>query len=78
MGNPALESRVAETNDPELVQALTWSVAVNRTIADMVRGVPPFPFVRESLRAAARSGRPARLFGDAAGGLAGRVGGTPD
>jgi phosphoglycolate phosphatase-like HAD superfamily hydrolase len=49
LGNPALESRVAETNDPELVQALTWSVAVNRTIADMVRGVPPFPYVRESL-----------------------------
>jgi phosphoglycolate phosphatase-like HAD superfamily hydrolase len=41
---------VAETSDPELVQALTWSVAVNRSIADMVRGVPPFPGVRESLQ----------------------------
>jgi phosphoglycolate phosphatase-like HAD superfamily hydrolase len=50
LGNPALEQRVAETGDPELAQALTWSVAVNRTIADMVRGVPPFPGVRESLQ----------------------------
>jgi phosphoglycolate phosphatase-like HAD superfamily hydrolase len=50
LGNPALEARVAATNDPELTHALEWSVAVNRTIADMVRGVPPFPFVRESLQ----------------------------
>lgn len=51
LGNPALERRVAETGDPELAHALTWSVAVNRAIADMVRGVPPFPGVRESLQA---------------------------
>jgi len=51
LGNPALERRVAETGAPELAHALTWSVAVNRAIADMVRGVPPFPGVRESLQA---------------------------
>ena len=28
---------------------LAWSKAVNETIARFVRGVPPFPFVRESL-----------------------------
>ncbi len=50
LGNPALERRVAETGAPELAHALTWSVAVNRAIADMVRGVPPFPGVRESLQ----------------------------
>jgi phosphoglycolate phosphatase-like HAD superfamily hydrolase len=35
--------------DPELDKALTWSLAVNATIADMVYGIPPFPYVRESL-----------------------------
>jgi phosphoglycolate phosphatase-like HAD superfamily hydrolase len=49
LGNPALEQRVAETGDPVLTQTLTWSKAVNATVADMVHGVPPFPYVRESL-----------------------------
>lgn len=49
LGNPALEQAVAATNDPELKLALEWSLAVNRAIAAMVRDVPPFPFVRESL-----------------------------
>ena len=35
--------------DPELENGLAWSQAVNATIADMVHGIPPFPFVRESL-----------------------------
>jgi phosphoglycolate phosphatase-like HAD superfamily hydrolase len=35
--------------DPELEKALAWSLAVNATIADMVHGIPPFPYVRESL-----------------------------
>jgi phosphoglycolate phosphatase-like HAD superfamily hydrolase len=49
LGNPALEKRVADSGDPELAHALKWSIAVNRAIAEMVRGVPPFPQVRESL-----------------------------
>jgi len=49
LGNPALEVAVAETDDPDLKYALEWSVAVNKTIADTVRGVTPFPGVRESL-----------------------------
>lgn len=40
----------AEHPDPELEQAVRWSVAVDQAIADMVRGVPPFPYVRESLQ----------------------------
>ncbi len=35
--------------DPDLDRALAWTVAVNDTIAGMVHGVPPFPYVRESL-----------------------------
>ena len=30
-------------------QALAWSKAVNKTIEEIVRGVPPFPYVRECL-----------------------------
>ena len=49
LANPALEQIVQETGDPVLSQALKWSKAVNETVAKIVRGVPPFPFVRESL-----------------------------
>ena len=50
LGNPALEAKVAETDDPVLARALQWSKAVNETVARIVRGVPPFPYVRESLQ----------------------------
>jgi phosphoglycolate phosphatase-like HAD superfamily hydrolase len=49
LGNPALEAKVRETGDPELEQCLSWSMAVNETVARIVRGVPPFPYVRDSL-----------------------------
>jgi phosphoglycolate phosphatase-like HAD superfamily hydrolase len=48
LGNPALEAEVAKTGDPVLKLTLEWSKAVNRSIADLVEGVPPFPFFRES------------------------------
>lgn len=40
----------ADHPDPELELAVRWSVAVDQAIADMVHGVPPFPYVRESLQ----------------------------
>ncbi len=49
LGNPALEAKVAETDDPVLTKALTWSKAVNETVGHIVRDVPPFPHVRDSL-----------------------------
>ncbi len=49
LSNASLKELVAETQDPELIQALEWSEAVNRTIEEIVFGVPPFPYVRESL-----------------------------
>lgn len=49
LANPALSKAVAASGDPHLKQALEWSIAVNETIARIVRGVPPFPFLRESL-----------------------------
>jgi phosphoglycolate phosphatase-like HAD superfamily hydrolase len=50
LGNPALERAVSQSNDADLSQALTWSKAVNETVAKIVRGVPPFPYVRECLK----------------------------
>ena len=47
LGNPALEKEVEKTGDPILMQTLEWSKAVNRSIADVVEGVPPFPYFRE-------------------------------
>ena len=37
------------SGDADLKQALEWSKAVNQSIEKMVRGVPPFPYVRQSL-----------------------------
>jgi phosphoglycolate phosphatase-like HAD superfamily hydrolase len=50
LGNPALEKVVQETNNPDLTLILEWSKAVNKAVEAMVRHVPPFPFVRESLK----------------------------
>jgi phosphoglycolate phosphatase-like HAD superfamily hydrolase len=49
LGNPALKTEVESTGDVVLKQALTWSEAVNKTVGEVVYGVPPFPYVRESL-----------------------------
>ncbi|MBI1900197.1 MAG: HAD family hydrolase [Planctomycetia bacterium] len=49
LGNPALQEAVSKTGDPDLAQALAWSKDVNATIGRVVRGCPPFPFVRECL-----------------------------
>ena len=51
LGNPTLKAEVARTNDPDLTRALAWSEEVNRSVAEIVRDVPPFPMVRESLEA---------------------------
>jgi phosphoglycolate phosphatase-like HAD superfamily hydrolase len=51
LGNPALEAAVARAGDPVLTRTLAWSRAVNETVERFVRGVPPFPFVRECLEA---------------------------
>jgi phosphoglycolate phosphatase-like HAD superfamily hydrolase len=49
LGNPALNAAVEASRDPHLKQALEWSIAVNEAVARIVRGVPPFPYLRESL-----------------------------
>ncbi len=50
LSNSGLKAYMAEhPGDPDLETALAWTVAVNDAIAAMVHGVPPFPYVRESL-----------------------------
>jgi phosphoglycolate phosphatase-like HAD superfamily hydrolase len=51
LSDAGLKAYMAEHPHPELDKALDWSKAVNASIADMVYGVPPFPFMRESLQA---------------------------
>ena len=49
LGNPTLKQEIEGNPDPDLIQTLKWSEAVNVTIADMVVDVPPFPVVRRAL-----------------------------
>jgi phosphoglycolate phosphatase-like HAD superfamily hydrolase len=49
LSNDVLEREVLVSGDLDLKQALEWSAAVNRSIYEIVKDVPPFPFVRESL-----------------------------
>ena len=51
LSNDGLKAYMAEHPDPELDLALAWTKGVNAAIADLVHGVPPFPYVRESLEA---------------------------
>ena len=53
LGNPALSE--ASQRHPALSDALKWSEEVNRSITEMVHGVPPFPYVHDALRQAAES-----------------------
>ncbi len=46
LNNQSLEKH---KDNPQLVRTLEWSLDCNRRIREMVRGVPPFPYVRESL-----------------------------
>ena len=56
LGNPALERKVEASGNEELRNVLAWSQAVNAAVLDIVRDVPPFPLVRESLdRASAQA-----------------------
>lgn len=50
LGNPALEKEVARTGDPHLKHTLDWSKAINQSVTQFVRAVPPFPLVRECLQ----------------------------
>jgi phosphoglycolate phosphatase-like HAD superfamily hydrolase len=47
--NDGLKAYMEAHPDPELERAWAWTTGVNASVADMVYGVPPFPFLRQSL-----------------------------
>ncbi len=53
LSNDGLKQAIAKANNTEvkaeLENALAWSERVNASIKDIVKCMPPFPFVRESL-----------------------------
>ena len=49
LSNAVLKVEVEANGDPNLKRTLAWSLAVNQAIEEIVRDVPPFPYVRESL-----------------------------
>lgn len=54
-GNPALDKALQDATGAvknELQLIMDWSKRVNASVADIVLGVPPFPFVRECLEKA--------------------------
>lgn len=49
LSNAALKKEI-EAGHPGLAPALAWSLGVNQAVEEIVTGVPPLPFVRESLQ----------------------------
>jgi phosphoglycolate phosphatase-like HAD superfamily hydrolase len=49
LGNAVLKAEAARSGDPDLERVLAWSEDVNAAVEKIVRNVPPFPLVRESL-----------------------------
>ncbi len=53
LSNEGLKQAIAATTNEkdkaELQQALRWSIRVNELVTEIVKGIPPFPFVRECL-----------------------------
>ena len=49
LGNPALKAEVERTGNAELARCLDWSKTINEMVEKIVKKVPPFPGVRESL-----------------------------
>jgi len=53
LSNDSLKQAIAKATDPkekaELEITLDWSKRVNQAVADIVKNVPPFKYVRESL-----------------------------
>lgn len=51
LSDEGLRQKISETEGPaqeEFKTALQWSIRVNEMVAEIVKDVPPFPYVRES------------------------------
>jgi phosphoglycolate phosphatase-like HAD superfamily hydrolase len=49
LGNPTLLAAIEKNGNGDLRRVFEWSCDVNDSVKKIVRNVPPFPFVRESL-----------------------------
>ena len=49
LGNPALQAEIERNTNADLKRAYAWSLEVNERIEELVKNVPPFPLLRESL-----------------------------
>jgi phosphoglycolate phosphatase-like HAD superfamily hydrolase len=47
----ALEAEYQKTHNPDFEPFIVWSVEVNKAVKEIMKGVPLFPYVRESLDA---------------------------
>ena len=55
LSNAGLEAYLAEhPKADEIRTTLEWSINVNTRVAELVRGIPPFPYVKESLEKLSR------------------------
>lgn len=50
LDNQSLTAELERAGHEDLARALEWSKLVNQTVARMVHGVPPFPYVKETLQ----------------------------
>ncbi len=59
LSNDGLKQAIDAASDSaqkaELKHALDWSQSVNKAVKDIVSGIPPFPYVRESLEKIAKA-----------------------
>ncbi len=55
LGNPTLEKYASKANNEMIDLTLRWSLKVNEDIAEMVYGIAPFPWVKESLEKITKS-----------------------
>lgn len=53
LGNPVLEAYCAEHDEPDMQRTLDWSLAVNKTVSEVVKGgLPPFALAPETFERA--------------------------
>lgn len=50
LGNPVLKEYAVKVKNEMIDTTLEWSLAVNKTVGDMVYGIAPFPFVKDVLK----------------------------
>ncbi len=55
LSNPALIEYIKTNPDPVLERTMKWSNGVNASVTEIVRDVPPFPYLRESLEKVVKS-----------------------